>query len=335
MDDDALTSMNGNDDRLTSLGEALDATTDAARARQTGRQRLMAKIEKDQIGTRASHSRTPGTRARRLAVIGAAAVVAVSLLIVPTLLPGKGGGPIALGPLSIAQASAVSRPATELSPGDYWYTKTTGTKEQVGIAGDSLSWTVRSPFTTELWVAPDGSGLDVTSLDTPSFATEDDRRAWIEAGRLPLPEAGTSRTEYAPGALTARDFSLLPSGTVELKSTIESREVVGGPPGDTETLRLIADLLREPTVTPAVRASLYDVAGSLPAVVVEDDQTDSLGRPGASLTMEVDNSGLQILFDPESSDLLEIRQWDGPAAADQRSTIYLDSGVTADPGTRP
>lgn len=331
MTDNPLTPQDDDSIRMEFLGRALDQSGDLPGARRIGRDRLMTQIEFESDRTRSHPTRKrPFTK-----LLAAAAVIAAGLLVLPVLLPGKDGQPTKLGLLSIAEASARTRLAPVLGSGDYWYSGTQGVERRSYVAGDGLSWSILVPVTTENWIATDGSGLSIKRTGKATFATPADRRRWADAGELPLPAEGVTRHDSAAGDLTFRDFSYLPADPANLLSALESRDVIGGPAGDAETLAIIEDLLREPTVTPLVRASLFQIAGDLDGVRVEEGLTDSLGRPGAALEMGDAESGKSVLFSPQTSEILELQEWESPDLDQREITTFLASGVVDELEDRP
>jgi hypothetical protein len=80
----------------------------------------------------------------------------------------------------------------------------------------------------------------------------------------------------------------------------------GGAPEDGRLWRAITDLLEDPHVTPAVRASLLQVAANLQGSDVTLDVTDPVGRPAHVISLELGDSGwVQRLYvDPASHEFL-------------------------------
>jgi hypothetical protein len=115
------------------------------------------------------------------------------------------------------------------------------------------------------------------------------------------------------------DVSSFPLGTAELERFLLERSAEGGaspvplvsPPPDGEPTdgqlwRAITDLLRDPHVTPVVRAALLNVAASLEGSKILSDRSDPAGRPAH--VIEFENWGGteidRLYVDPATHDLL-------------------------------
>jgi hypothetical protein len=176
----------------------------------------------------------------------------------------------------------------------------------VGNGGTNFSFTL--PTTREAWIGPDGSGRLVSRVGEPSFPSPEDRAAWVAAGSPDLGGGKTTDETYGPGKLHFLDVSALPTDPQELQALIEEREIVGGPPGDWETFRIVGDLLRETHAPPALRAALYQVAANLPEVEYLGRMKDAAGRPGLAVASTHDGFRREMIFDPETAELLGERE---------------------------
>jgi hypothetical protein len=80
----------------------------------------------------------------------------------------------------------------------------------------------------------------------------------------------------------------------------------GGGPEDGRMWRAITDLLEDPHVTPAIRASLLEVAADLQGTKVELNASDPVGRPAHVISLALGDSGsVQRLYvDPSSHEFL-------------------------------
>src|SRR5213593_2660079 len=160
-------------DEFERLRRSLPIPEEDEGAKERALARLDAAIEEEADRTRPAGLRPGRGRrwTRRASLLtGVAAALAVILLIVQALLPSKQGGP----PLSAAQElqrlGAVADAGPAIEPGDgYLYTQL----EQDIINSNSVlggaSWDFRVRERIETWMAANGSGRRVVTVESVSF----------------------------------------------------------------------------------------------------------------------------------------------------------------------
>ncbi len=297
----------------------------------------------------------PPARRRGLALVPAgAAALALALLVGSMFLPGPGGEASAEAAEVLRSAAAVAgeRPPVS-SEGQYRYTRSENAYRATSVAREGV-YTVLVSHQREMWVAPDGSGRLRERSEEPIFLGPRDREAWEASGSPKLWKPGTSSKTFGPGGLHYEDFSGLSTDPDELYEQIERRAVDGktsgvpvpeGAPVAVNMFAIVGDLLRETVAPPDLRAALYEVAARIPGVELVGRVTDPAGRTGMAVAMvsEADGLRLELVFDPETTELLAERQvllrrvdW----VDAERGTVigwvaYLESGSVDSTSARP
>jgi hypothetical protein len=159
---------------------------------------------------------------------------------------------------------------------------------------------VVDPGVREIWLAPNGSGYEHERWGKPMFPTAADRKAWVAAGR---PEAYPHQDSAKLPPAPRRH---LPSDPEALYATLHDDAVGHGNSTNAEMFTLVGDSLRESGASPALRASLYEVAARIPGVELVGPVTDRLGRHGIAVA-SVDGTiheRHELIFDPKTSALL-------------------------------
>ena len=110
---------------------------------------------------------------------------------------------------------------------------------------------------------------------------------------------------------------------------------------------VVSDLLREtfssPVLysTPDLRASLFQVAASLPGVQDLGPMADQIGRMGVGIGYTHGEERSELIFDPETGEILgmrEVRLVDGdeePQVIEGSWGVYLEVGVVDSVRERP
>ena len=282
-------------DFLRSLPFPTDDPTDEARAR--ARERLSRHI-----------GRAPSLHRRRRLLVAAVALAAAIAVAGFASLGGRGTSGASAAPLlqrlaSVARAQKAERP---LIAGRFAYTKSI-----VAYMSGGNDWNAVTPGVREIWLAPDGSGYFRERWQKSTFPTITDRQAWIGDGR---PQIYPPRdTGQFPPPDPPRPH--LPSDPDALYATLHDEAVGRGNSTDSEMFTLVADELREPGTSTALRAALYEVAARIPGVERVGRATDRLGRHGIAVA-DVDgkiHERHEVIFDPRTSALLgeEYTQLDG------------------------
>ena len=309
-------------DFLRSLPFDVDEPSEEARARAKGR--LLRHIR---------HGRPRHRRRLLVAVVGLAAAGATAA-VVGVGVHGDGNASAAT---ALRQAAAVARrqaPPPPLKPGNYVYSKSV--QAFLVIDGDK-GWTALGPKVREIWIGHRGGLLHETS-GKPEFLSSRDRERWIAAGRprVNAPEA----TEKLPPALPID----LPSHPDALFATLRARAEGNANGVYAEMFTLVGDALRETDASPALRASLYEVAARIPGVELLGATTDRAGRRGVSVAYSNSHNHQrdELIFDPKTSALLEEETvalegnvFDYPAGTVTGYATYVASGVVSRLGARP
>ena len=133
---------------------------------------------------------------------------------------------------------------------------------------------------------------------------------------------------------------------------------MGGDSADWVSFQIIGEMLQGTYASPALRAALYEVAASLPGVDYVGRVTDELGRPGLAVAYAHDGIRDEMIFDPDTAQLLGRRSilenpddaeqlvgpdtapgtviaYAGNAGAVVVSTVFLVSGVVDSTTARP
>jgi hypothetical protein len=241
----------------------------------------------------------------------ATAAAALALALLAILPNGAPGGPQtaaarALDHIAVVAALQPTEPAPQ--PGQYVYTKSKSFGRMLWIPGDDHdNFFTTMPTTREAWIGPDGSGRIVTVEGAPTFPTPEDRAAWEASGMSHFRGRRIDET-FKPGELHYLDLANLPTDPVELGTLIENRKIEGGSPGDWETFAIIGDLLRETYAPPELRSALYQLVADLPGVELLGDVKDPIGRDGVAVAYTHAGARAELIFDPNTSQLLTERE---------------------------
>ncbi|MDP9299932.1 MAG: CU044_5270 family protein [Actinomycetota bacterium] len=298
-------------DEFERIRDALGApqTDDAAKAR--ARQRLRRLIDEEgRPGTAALQAPVEGSashpahRRRYSVLLGIAAALAFISIVLQVVLPSGHGGPAASGASELRRLADLASTIQPIEPGaGFLYTdvKTQG----IGGGGDvssGLDWDLVVRERLQTWVASDGSGRQVKTIEQVDFASPDDRTRWIQAGRPPLPASAVEG--YRRGGLSIFDVATLPSDPDELRNAIHAGRVIEEPSGPLGIFTGIGDLLAQPNTPPDVRHGLLELAAETPGITFEPAITDPLGRPGEGFTFHVQPSTETLIIDPDTARVL-------------------------------
>jgi len=280
---------------------------------------------------------TPG-----LAFATAAAAAAVAVL-VAVLAFGGGGGEG--DRLDAALDTAAARAASGASgPHPYTYLKTREMSVSTTDA-DSRSWNVDQSTTREEWVTPDGSGRLRIVAGPSRFVGSGDRVEWEGAGRpqfLTLGFGGHTEDRWiSAGQLRGRVVSLpTEPAALLIRLTEEAAEAQSEAPLAARTLQLIAEDLRNPVASPALRRALYAAAKQIPGIEYLGEPTDPDGRAGVAIGVTGEAAGhprlYSLIFDPDTSQVLatETTALPGAGAGEPmgptllRATVYEEARPT-------
>jgi hypothetical protein len=285
-------------------------------------------------------------RQRLIPVMALAGTVALASTLIanPLLTGGQHVSAAAARLLRAASRTAVLQPAPVLQAGQYAYTKSEGAylnqQDRFGHFWGALVRTTR-----EIWIAPDGSGRIRQHSDTPVFLGPGDRARWKAAGSPPLTELSeTYDRRFGRGGLAPpldidglRHDELLrlaadPNG---LASAIRALAEKNSNPLGYEMLTIVGDILGESAAPPRLRASLYQVAATIPGIELVGTVKDRAGRTGVAVAANRDDLRHELIFDPKTAALLAQEEtlrhrveWvDAPSGTPIAHTLYLRSEI--------
>jgi hypothetical protein len=295
--------MDGSELVRRALGEPPDDPDAIERARS----RLLDAIHTEEIRRR---------RRRRL-VLPAAATMAlvVAAAVVVALVGPIGGSAAAAAELRRLGTIASSAEVPHLREGEYLLVVSDELRleARMEIGGDSF--TVVSRLQLQTWIARDGSSVRHTEVISSEFASAADRRSWEAAGEPDVPQAGEVHDESSQrNGYFWVDLSGVPREPAQLLAALRAGSIVPRAPGDDHVFLLIGDLLAQGDASPDLRAALFEAAARLEGIEEVGAITDPLGRDGIALALDGASIRTQLVFDPETADLLSIEEY--PIGAD-------------------
>ena len=283
-------------------------------------------------------------RRRRRLVLPAAAAVAITttIAIALSLIGPFGEGVAAATELQRLATIALSRSAREVGSGEFLLIVSDELRrERIADVITGSSYTIVSRLHIRTWIARDGAMFRSTEVLSSRFANEADRHVWEEKGGSPIPQPGEIREEkLGPGQGFWVDLESLPADPLALLSRLRSGSVAPRAPGDDQVYLLIGELLAQGDGRPEVRAALFRAAARLEGVELVGGLADPLGRGGIALAMDAGSLRTQLIFDPETAELLAIELHDigpdGSAAEEPRSWSAFRTAMVVDasPGER-
>lgn len=309
-------------DLLRSLPVAIAEPTEEARARARGR--LLRHMR---------HSRSAHRRRLLVPVVGLAAAGVIAALVGV----GVHGDGIASAAPALRHAATVARrlaPPPPLEPGQFNYSKSV--QAYLVIAGDRHPWVALGPKVRQIWQGPTGGVIRETSAK-PEFLSARDRENWIAAGSPEVNPPKASEKLGPPPPLG------LPADPDALYSKLHDQSVGNSHGTEAEMLTLVGDALRETDASPALRASLYEVAARIPGVELVGPVVDRVGRHGLAVAYtDTYHERHELIFDPKTSVLLEEEyvvldgnEFGYPAGTVTGYATYVSRGVVDRLGARP
>ncbi|MFF4773546.1 CU044_5270 family protein [Microtetraspora fusca] len=275
----------------------------------------------------------PAPRRRRpygIALAGALAVAAASVVAIGTLVPGtRDAGPGSVSTASVGGQAPVTLPkiakmsaeevlgraadaVTDLHPRDDQFIKVTSETMygafQVSLKaenGDQVGEN-RYLYRTKraIWLSADGTRDGALKIERlapraypgwplPKEANEE--KPGTEWNKLPTC-GRVSDTAYT-------SLKKLPEDAEGMRAYLYSREH-GDRPADAAAWTAVGDLLRETYMPAAQRAALFKAAATIPGVTVTEDAEDAAGRKGIGVGRESVGVREDIVFHPETYELL-------------------------------
>jgi len=296
-------------DEFERIRRSLSVPAEDAEAEARALARLELSIEVEKAGRRRSFTELAVRRSRlrrRIVVVGVAAASALIVIAIQSLLPSQKGGPPVSAASELQRLADVASlsPAVDLADG-YLYTEV---DEASYLANTDLSgggtWFVHVRDRVETWIAADGSGRRVRTIEDVSFPTTQDRETWVGAGRPNLPSIGVSVERYGPGGLLTNDTSSLPTDPAALREAIHSGTFIEVPPGPLGTISGADFLLSESGVPPEVREGLFQLMATTTGITLGASVVDPLGRSGESFSYQEGTSEETLIIDPTSARVL-------------------------------
>ena len=292
------------------IRQAFDGSLDDPDALDRARSRLLDAIHTEEVRRR---------RRRRLALPAAATVaLVVAAALVVALVGPSGRSTAAAAELRRLASIASSAHVPDLAEGEYLLVVSDELRpEKMQFLGTAAgSFTVVSRLRLQTWIAGDGSSFRRTEVLSTAFPSDADRRSWQEAGQPDVPHAGDVDEEPSrSGGYFWVDLGGLPRDPTELLAALRSGSVVPRSPGDDQVFLLIGDLMAQGDAPPDLRTSLFEAAARLEGIQETGEVTDPLGRDGIGLAIDGVSLRTQLVFDPETADLLAIELY--PIRADR------------------
>jgi hypothetical protein len=327
--------------------------------------RVMQMLAAEDGGGRAPDLPSASPRSRRIrwtrgsaAIVGLAAAASAVLLALPAHNISN-----ELSLVNAAAKVAASQPpATAVPPGRYFHMLVRSFRDVTGTG-------VSNDSNIEYWVGADGSGLVRQGVARSVFPGH---RCPPPA---PPPPGYLSITCATSANMVMNDFRLGPRGfytfsgdyietwvrslptdehaleaALQKRWTREYSNIPGvrvGRADSPQLLGLIGDALGDPLTSPAVRSSLFRLAGTLPGVSVRTGVKDAYGRTGTEISAtgatgvalpsgspsgrngtRAQRQILRLIFDPATSQLLDSDST-LPRAGSQGTVLlaYFDRGI--------
>jgi RNA polymerase sigma-70 factor (ECF subfamily) len=248
-------------------------------------------------------------RQRRLVPALGTVAAAVAVASAVFLFTGTRGTDTAAAARVLRQAAVNVRQEpglTTLGPGQYLYTRSTSEYLST-YALKSGAFSVVVPYTREVWLRRDGTGWLHQVAAAPRFIGEQDRQAWIDAGKPSLDGGSTNTALRNSDGPTPPMSSLdLPADPDALYTKLHQAAAGFGDRTNAEMFIIIGDDLRENYTTPAQRAALFEVAARIPGIQLVPDTRDAAGRPADAVSIDdgSHHERLSLLFDPQTRALL-------------------------------
>jgi hypothetical protein len=296
---------------------------------------------------------TPTRSRKRLVpafVMAAAGVMAWVLVVSPLVTGGSGANAAAIRVLRAAAHTASLQPLHVLQRGQYAYTKSEGAYFDE-VSSPNGTWGALVRTTREIWVTTDGAGRIRQVSQPPVFLAPGDRSRWEAASAPPLTQLSGSETydrQFSAGQLSppldidglhARDLLGHADDPDALGAAIRAIAEKNSNPLGWEMLTIVGDILRESTAPPRLRASLYQVAATIPDIELVGTVEDHAGRLGTAVAASRDDQRLELIFDPTTSALLaeetslrhSVPDTSAPPGTVIDYTLYIQSGVVSSP----
>jgi hypothetical protein len=201
---------------------------------------------------------------------------------------------------AVARVAATELPTSALPPGEYYHFLVRSNRNVV-VDGPVIHDSDR-----EYWVAADGSGLARESVTRSLYPGQACPPApptpagYLSVTCAPAGDMIVTDMQFGPGGFeSVYDDGILawvtslPTDQAALEAALQqqwAKEYANSPTpvgnaDSAQLLGLIGNALADPITSPAVRSSLYRLAGTLPGVSVQTAVTDDHGRTGTAITV--------------------------------------------------
>jgi hypothetical protein len=256
-------------------------------------------------------------RKRRFFLPAAATIaLGVAAAVVVALVGPIGRSTAAAAELRHLAGIASSAQAPHIAEGEYLLVVSDELRpESTTDLGTGVSFTVDSRVRVKTWIAGDGSSFRRTEWISSEFASDADRRSWEDAGEPDIPQASDVREERSgSGGYFLIDLSGVSREPAELLAALRAGSIVPRSPGDDEVFLLIGELMAQGDAPSDLRAALFESAARLEGIEETGEVTDPLDRDGIGLAIDGASLRTQLVFDPDTADLLAIELY--PIRAD-------------------
>lgn len=256
----------------------------------------------------------------RVAVGGvAAALLAGGLLVVQAVESPSGASAQAAAALQSAARAAAEQPHVPPRPDQFMYVRTEASWSST-VSADLLpdgAVTYLEPQLYEAWISVDGAqqGLVRKTFEAPVFLSPEDEEALAAAGigvpaagrvdEIPLAPQPASEITSLPGSYAY--LETLPTDADELFDLIRAQAQGKGQSLEQQMLDEVASLLRFTIAPPAVREALYEVASRINGVEIVEQTPDFSGRQGTTVAVSTNGLRWELIFDPDTAELLGTR----------------------------
>ncbi len=284
-----------------------------------------------------------GHRYRPLLAVSAAAAVVLAVIFAVTTRPGPTHSASAAQTVLLDLAERAANMPTSLGPGQYAYSEMT-LPDEVGMMpiatpGGTTQFPEYLDATVQTWVASDGSGRRVTTVDpTPQFFTSAGRSAWLAAGSPPAPPPPGNQLQtvqtFGPGAagqansaLHIYDVSGLTTNVNTLYGLLASSgsntPAAGHLPAGIASLDAVPScvthacvafarasaLLQGPSIgmTSALRSALFKVLAQIPGAQALGTTSVRGSAPGLGISFEVHHAARTETATCSSNGQIDIR----------------------------
>jgi hypothetical protein len=265
--------------RFPGGGDTTDVAEDEVKAR--ARVRVMRTISASEVDRRHSRPqvrRSPSGRILKLGIAAAVGAVVVALIL-PVAFMERPASSASAALLRLAESARANSGWESPTHDQFIYIRSTGESPVCDDGSCGLQ-----SFDRESWIAPDGSGRILESVD-----------------------GHDSDESFGPGQLSFWElYETLGWSQERMRRHLEGLAGVEHP-DDFAVFVVVSQLLAEQPSTPEIRAKLFELAASLSGVELLGTTTDQLGRLGIGIAYSSRGLRFEVVFDESTALLLEVR----------------------------